>query len=125
MITIAHSKSSNSSGFNRIFQKFYKMICEIILVSKTVCGIFLILCRSSFINNFMLKASFSEPKNQRKLNISRLVCFKKTSAHNFVGLICANKLKGFFFRKHFFKGLGALFTTATRLIWASFFSTKK
>ena len=39
--TSAHSKGSNSSGFNPILQKLYKMICEII-VSKTVEGIFLI-----------------------------------------------------------------------------------
>ena len=119
----AHSKSSNSSGFNPILQKFYKMICEIIF-SKTVCGI-LIFCRLSFINYFMVMNSFSEPKNQRKLNISRPVYFKKISAHRFVGLICTNKLEGFFFRKFFFQRLGAFFTTATRLIWASFFSTKK
>ena len=39
--TGAHSKGSNSSGFNPILQKLYKMICEII-ASKTVEGIFLI-----------------------------------------------------------------------------------
>ena len=68
--------------------------------------------------------SFSEPKNQRKLNISRPVYFKKISAHRFVGLICTNKLEGFFFRKCFFQRLGAFFTTATRLIWALFFPQK-
>ena len=61
--TSVHSKSPNSSGFDPILQKFYKMICEII-VSKTVRGIFLIFCQSSFINNFMVKSSFSELKNQ-------------------------------------------------------------
>ena len=123
-VTSAYSKSSNSSGFNPILQKFYKMICEII-VSKTVCGIFLIFCRSSFINNFMVKNSFSEPKNQRKLNISRPVYFKKVSAHRFVGLICTNKLEGFFFEKKFFQGLGAFFTTATILIWGAILFHKK
>ena len=123
-MTGAHSKSSNSSEFNPILQKIYKMICEII-VSKTVCGIFLIFCRSSFVNNFILKNSFSEIKNQRKLNISRPIYFKKLSAHRFVGLVCTNKLEGLFFEKIFFQGLRAFFTTATRLIWASFFSTKK
>ena len=100
MITSARSKSSNSSGFNRILQKFYEMICEI-TVSKTVCGIFLIFCRSSFINNFMVKNNFLEPKNHRNLNISRPTYFKKISAHRFVGLICTNKLEEFFFRKSF------------------------
>ena len=100
------------------------MTCEII-VSKTMCGIFLIFCRSSFINNFMVKNSFSEPKNQRKLNISRPIYFLKISAHCFVSLICTNKLEEIFFQKSFFfQGLGAFFTTATWLIWASFFSTK-
>ena len=74
----------------------------------------------------MVKNSFSEPKNQQKSNISKSVCFKKIPAHRFAGLICANKLEGFFFfEKFFFQGLGAFFTTAARLIWASFFSTKK
>ena len=40
VITSAYSKSSNFSGFNPILQKFYEMICEII-VSKSMCGIFL------------------------------------------------------------------------------------
>ena len=106
-MTSAHSKSSNSLGFHPILQKFYKMICEII-VSKTMCGIFLIFYRSSFINNFMVKNGFSELKNQRMLNIWDIyfillpIYFKKISAHRFVGLICTNKLERFFFRKTFF-----------------------
>ena len=125
VITSAHFKSSNSPGFNPILQKFYKMICKII-VSKTICGIFLIFCRQSFTINFMVKNSFLEPKNQRKLNISRLTYFLKICAHRLVGLICKNKLrKKMFFFLIFFQGLPAFFTTATRLIWASFFSTKK
>ena len=36
-----HSKSFNFSGFNPILQKFYKMICKMI-ISKTVRGILLI-----------------------------------------------------------------------------------
>ena len=59
----------------------------------------------------MVKSSFSEPKNQRQLNILRPIYLKK----RFVGLICANKLEG----------LGVFFTAATQLIWASFISTKK
>ena len=105
----AHSKSSNSSGFNSILQKFYKMICEIIVYEK-MCGIFLIFFRSSFINNVMVKNSFSKP-NKRKLNISRPAYFKKISAHCFVGLICTNKLEGYFFSKKIvFKGLFKLFS---------------
>ena len=101
MITSRHSKTSNPSGFNPILQKIYKMICEIV-VSKTVCGIFLIFCRSSFINSFMVKNSFSQPKNQRELNISKPVYFKNVSAHRFVGLICTSKLEAFIFGKNFF-----------------------
>ena len=74
VIACAHSKSSNSPGFNPILQKFCKMICEI-TGSKMVGGIFLVFCQSSFINNFMVKNSFSEPKHQRKLNISRPIYF--------------------------------------------------
>ena len=98
LITIAHSKSFNSSGFNPILREFYEMICKII-VSKTLCGIFFIFCRSSFINNFMVKNNFLEPKNHQNLNISRPIYFKKISAHRFVGLICTNKLEAVFFLK--------------------------
>ena len=55
-----HTKSSNFSVFNPILQKFYEMIREIV-VSKTVCGILLIFCRSSFIKNFIVKNNFLEP----------------------------------------------------------------
>ena len=101
MITSAHSKSSNSSGFNPILQKFYDMICEMI-VSKTVWGIFLILCQSSFINNFMVKNNFWEPKNHRKLSISWPIYSKKVSTHRFVDLICTKQLEEFLFQKKFF-----------------------
>ena len=97
MITSAHSNSSNSVGLNLIFQKFYKMIYEMI-VSEKLCGIFLIFCGSIFINNYMVKNSFLKPKNQRMLNISRPIYFKKISVHRFVRLTCTNKLKGFFSR---------------------------
>ena len=36
-------------------------------------------CRSSFISNFIEKNSFSQPKNQRKLDISRPIYFLKNS----------------------------------------------
>ena len=71
-----------------------------------------------------MKNSFLEPKNQRKLNISRPVHFEKISAHYIVGLICKNKREGFFCRKILFQGLGAFLATAARLIWASFFPQK-
>ena len=78
MITSGYSKSSNSSEFNPISQKYYEMICEII-VSTTMCGMFLIFCQLSFVNNFMVKNNFSEPQNHQKLNISRPIYFKKYS----------------------------------------------
>ena len=99
------------------------MICEII-VSKAVCGIFLIFCRLSFTNNYLAKNNFSELKNQRKTNISRPIYFLKNSAHRFVCFICTNKLEELFFRKYCFQGLGAFFMTAKPLIYVSFFSSK-
>ena len=108
MITSAYSRSSNSSGFNPILQKFYEMIYEII-VSKTMCGIFLIFCRSSFINNFMVKNNFSEPKNHLKLNILRPIYFFKKFRTSFEGLICTNNLEGFLFRKLFFSRTWSFF----------------
>ena len=66
----------------------------------------------------MVKKSFSEPKNQRKLKISRPVYLKKKFAHRIAVLISTNKLEGL--------SLGKIFSQRlTRLIWASFFSTKK
>ena len=123
MITSAYSKSSYSSGFNSIVQKFCEMICEII-VYKTLCGIFLIFCRSSFINNFIVKNHFSEQQNHRNLNISRSIYFLKKLAHRFEDHIFTNKLEEFFFRKIFFLEHRAFFTTGKPLIWASFFPQK-
>ena len=82
MVISAYSKSSNSSGFDSILQKFCEMICEVI-VYKTVGGIFLIFCQSSFITNFIVKNHFFEPLNHRNLNNSRPIYFKKFSAHCF------------------------------------------
>ena len=123
MIISAYSKSSNSSGFNPIFQKFYMMICEII-VSKIVCGILLIFCRSSVINNFIVKNNFSEPKYHRKLNISRPIYLKTISAHRFGGLICTNKLDGHFFRKYFFPRTWSFFHDCKTTNLGVVFSTK-
>ena len=99
-----------------ILLKFYETICEII-ISKTVCGIFLIFCRSSFIDNFIVKKNFSEPYNYRNLNISRPIYLKKKSAHRFEDHICTNKLERL-------QRLGAFFVTAKPQTWVSFFSTK-
>lgn len=104
MITSAYAKNSNSLGFNPIYQK----ICETLLkitFSNTVCRIFLIFCRLCFINNFIIKNNFSEPQNHSELNISRTIYFTKISAHCIEGLICANKLKYFFFKNFFFNDL--------------------
>ena len=60
IITRAYSRSSNSLGFNHIFQKFSEIICEIIF-STMMCGSFLTFWRSRFINNFVMKNNFSEP----------------------------------------------------------------
>ena len=122
VITSAYSKSSNSSEFNPILQRFCDMICEII-VSKTVWGIFLIFCRPSFLDNFIVKSNFSEPQNHPNLNFSRPICLKKISTHSFENHIYINKLQEIFFGKIFFQGLGAFLVTAEPLIWASFFST--
>ena len=126
MITSAQSKNSNSSGFIIGFtlQKFYEMICKII-VSKTICGNFLIFCRLSFINNFMVKNNILEPENHRKLNISKPIHFIKISPHCFAGLICTNKLEEFFFEKNFFQGLGAFFMAAKPLTTNHYFFLQK
>ena len=98
MITSAYSKSSSSSGFNSILEKFCMMICEMIAY-KTVCGIFLILCQSSFINNFIVKL------------------FRKK--------FCTNKLEEFFFRKIFFSRTWRFFHDCKATDLGLFFSTKK
>ena len=105
MITSAYSKSSDSLWFNPILQKFYEMICEII-VSKTVRRIsfffffFFFVCQSSFINDFMEKNNFSESQNHRKLNISRLIYFSKFP-HLALKILSAQISWKGFFRKTF------------------------
>ena len=121
MIISAYSKSSNSSGFHPISQKFYDIICEII-VSKTVRGIFLIFCPSSFIDNFIVKSDFWEPWNHAKLKSQDPFIFKKFP-YTVLKIISAQiRWKNFFFEKFFFQGLGAFFSKP--LTWASFFSTQ-
>ena len=101
MIISAYSKGSNSSGFNLIWQKFWEMICEII-VYKTMSGVFLIFCRSSFINNFIVKNHFLEHWHHRNLNILKPIYLIKIYAHRFEDHICANKVDNFFFLKKSF-----------------------
>ena len=122
MITSVYSKSSNSSGLNPILQKFYEMIHEII-VSKTVSGIFLIFCRSSFINNFIVKNNFLEPQNHLRLNISKPIYLKKIQ-HTVLKIISAQiSWKKFFFKKIFFKDL-ELFSRLQNYWFGLIFSTK-
>ena len=115
MKTGAYSKSSNSSGFNPILQKFYEVICEIIIYKK-LGGIFLIFCLSSFINNFFCEKQFFGIIKLRKLNYLETHLFKKVSSHHFEDHIYIYKLEEFSFRKFFFPGLGAFFATAKPLI---------
>ena len=99
------------------------MICEII-VFKTVCRIFLIFCRSSFINNFMVRSNFRELKNYWKLNILQPIYFLKNLHIILKALSVKISQENFSFRKMFFWGLEAFFTTAKPLIWASLFCWK-
>ena len=102
-MTSVYFKSSNSLGFNPILQKFYEIICEIIF-SKTVCGIFLIFCRSRFINNFFMKNKFSEPYKSPKVKHLEAHLFLKNFRIRFCrsNLHRSYKLEGFFFSKIFF-----------------------
>ena len=61
--------------------------------SKSLIWVFLIFCRSRFLNNFIAKNISLEPYNQM-LNISRPICIKKHSAHFFK--ICKNRWNCFF-----------------------------
>ena len=103
MITRAYSKSSNSSGFNPILQDFCIMICEII-VYKTVSGIFLIFCRSGFINSFIVRSNFWESQNHRNLNVSRPIYLEKNFALGFEIISAQISCKNFFFQTFFFQG---------------------
>lgn len=117
LTTNAYSKSSSCSGFNTILQRFHDII-----VSKPVGGIFLIICRSRFINN-LLWWMFQDRKISKNFNISRSIYFKKISAHRFEDLVCANKLERFFFFFNF-QGPGAFFTTPKPLIGRHIFAEK-
>ena len=103
MITCAYPKSSNSLGFNPIFQKFCKIIFEIIF-SKMVHWIFLIFCRLRFINNIFVKNNFSEPWNPQKPKVKYLKrhLIQKDFLTPFWRSYFTNKLEWFFS----FVGLG-------------------
>ena len=121
MITSSNSNSINSSGFNPVLQKFYEMICEII-VSQTMCGILLIFCQSSLSDDFIVKNNFREPQNLRNVNILRPTYFKKIS-YSVLKIISAHvSWKKIFWKKIFFPRLGAFLVTGKPLIWATFFS---
>ena len=93
------------------------MIREII-VSNTVSGIFLIFCRSSFTNNFIVENNFSTLKSPKLIfrNISRTIYLKKISAHRFEHHVRSNKLQEFFFETIFRQGNGPFFATTKPLI---------
>ena len=98
------------------------MIREII-DPKTLREIFLIFCRSSFINNFIVKNYFLGPLNHRNLNFNE-VNNEANPAHRFEDHIYKNKVEGIFFRKNFFQRLVAFLAAAKPLNWTTFFSAK-
>ena len=77
------------------------MIREII-VSNTVSGIFLIFCRSSFTNNFIVENNFSTLKSPTLIfrNISRTIYLKKFP-HTVLNIISAQISCKNFFRNNF------------------------
>ena len=94
--------------FNPILHKFYVIICEII-VSKTVCGIFLTFCRSNFIDNFIVINNFWNLKINPNLNILKPIYLKENSVHRFEDHICTNKLEELFYVKNFFSRTWSFF----------------
>ena len=78
------------------------------IYSRMVFGIFLIFCRSRFINNFVVKNNFSEPWNQ-KLYISRHIHFEKFS-RRILKILSLQKAGRIFFQKYFFIDLVELFS---------------
>ena len=97
LITSAYSKSSNSSGFNPILPKFCETICEI-TVLKTVCGTFLIFCRSKFGGE-----QFFGTLKSPKLKYIDTYLFKKNILRTALK-IASTKISwnNFFFQKSFF-----------------------
>ena len=115
MITSVYSKRSNSSGFNSVLQKFYEMICQII-VSKTVCGIFLIFVRLRFISNFIVKVNFRNRNHQKNVEVHLLSKSFHTQFWRFYLQKSAGRI---FFKKNFCQGLGSFFKNAKLLTWRS------
>ena len=116
----APTTGSNSSGFNPIFQKFCMMICEIIAY-KTVCRIFRIFCRSSFINSFIAKSNFRTLKSP-KLNYLESHLF---SPHTVLKIISAQiSWKNFFLKNLFFKDLQLFSRLQNYWFWPHFFPRK-
>ena len=81
------------------------MICEII-VSETGCGIFLIFVAP--VLKVFGKGQFFGTEKSPKVKYLKTNFFK-FSAHRFVGLICTNKLEGFFFQKILFSRTWSFF----------------
>ena len=120
MIASAYSKSSNSSGFNPILEKFCEMI-RAIIVLKTMCRIFLIFCRSSFINISIVKNNFWNLKIA-EIKISRDPFIQKKLRYTVLKIIYAQiSWKNYFLEKNLFQGLGAFFASLKPLVWASYF----
>ena len=123
MITRVPSKSSKSSGFNLILQKFYKMICEIIVSKLWVEFSWFFVDRVLLIilwwkQFFGIKKSVKVKYLETHLFLKNFCTpFRRSYPYKSAGRI-------FFFKKCFFQGLGVFFTTATRLILASFFPQK-
>ena len=104
VITSLYSKSSNSSGFNPILQKFYEMICEIIVSSAEF---FCFLVNPVLLIVLWRRTIFRSRKIASR--ISRPIYFKKMYPHRFEDRICTNKLDAFFFRKTFFSRTWSFF----------------
>ena len=109
LITSAYSKSSNFSGFIPILQKFYEMICEII-ISKTVCGIFLFFLSVKILLIILWRRTiFGNRKITKKLNISRLI-YLKQNPHTLLKILFVQIIwTDFFFRKTLFSRTWSFF----------------
>ena len=125
MIASVHSKSCNSSGFNPILQKFYEMICEMI-VSKTMCGTFLIFCRSSLINyGIYCEEQLLGTLKSLKLKYLETHLFKKKFLHITLKIISAQiRWKNFFSGKFFLEDLELFSQPQKQWFRAHFFPQK-
>ena len=102
-------------------QKVYEIIHEI-PVSKTLCGFFLIFCRSCFIYNLLSKINLEIIKSliftipQDRFILRKLL-------HIVLKILSVQIGWKDLFQKNF-QGLWDFFTNANSLVWASFFCTK-